>query len=171
MCSVVVQRRDETFCVLDEIVIPRASTIDACEEFMTRFGFHAAGLIVYGDASGNNLKTTGTTDYEMMRRFFRNTPYRVLDYRIPTANPLVRDRVLTMNATLKSADGRVRLKIASKCAELIKDLEEVVFKPGTTAIDKDKDPKRTHLSDALGYLVWAETRSTAKNGEQPRRLL
>ena len=23
-------------------------------------------------------------------------------------------------------------------------------------IDKERDPKRTHLSDALGYLVWQE---------------
>ena len=45
-----------------------------------------AGLIVYGDASGNSLKTTGTTDYEMIREFFLRTPLRAVDYRVPKAN-------------------------------------------------------------------------------------
>ena len=34
-------------------------------------------------------------------------------------------------------------------------------------IDKDRDPRRTHLSDALGYLVWQECRPAgARLGEQ-----
>ena len=171
MCSVVAQRCGETIHVLDEIVIPRASTWDACSEFFTRFGHHASGLIVYGDASGQSLKTSGTTDYQMIRQFFSRTPYRGVDYRVPSANPLVRDRVLMVNSRLRTANGAIHLKVAPGCTELIKDLEEVVFKPGTTIIDKDRDPKRTHLSDALGYLVWQECHSTVRFGEQPRRLL
>jgi hypothetical protein len=171
MSSVVVQRQGEKLAVLDEIVIKRASTWEACEEFFSRFGCHAGGLIVYGDASGNSLKTTGTTDYQMIRQFFGRTPYRGVDYRVPGANPLVRDRVLMMNAQLRTANGDIRLLVSPKCTELIKDLEEVVFKPGTTAIDKDRDSKRTHLSDALGYLVWQENQPRGDFGEQPRRLL
>ncbi len=30
-------------------------------------------------------------------------------------------------------------------------------------IDKDRDPKRTHLSDALGYLVWQEFQGEGGN--------
>lgn len=171
MCSVVAQRCGETIQVLDEIVIPRASTWDACAEFWSRFGHHSAGLIVYGDASGGNLKTSGTTDYDMIRQFFRRTPYKGVDYRVPKANPMVRDRVLMMNARLRAANGAIQLKIAPSCVELIKDLEEVVFKPGTTVIDKERDPKRTHLSDALGYLVWQECHCGVRFGEQSRRLL
>ena len=61
--------------------------------------------------------------------------------------------------------------IAPKCRELIKDLEEVTFKPDTCVIDKDRDAKRTHLSDALGYLAWQEERHSLPVGEQGRRLL
>lgn len=170
MCSVVAQKLGDVLVVLDEIVIPRASTWQACEEFWNRFGYHAAGVIVYGDASGQSLKTTGTTDYQMIRQFFARTPYRGVDYRVPNANPLVRDRVLTMNARLRSANGGTHMTISPKCTELIKDMEEVVFKPGTTVIDKDRDSKRTHLSDALGYLVWQEGQHRPQFGEQPRRL-
>jgi hypothetical protein len=171
MCSVVAQKRGDVIVVLDEIVISRASTWQACEEFWNRFGYQSAGVIVYGDASGQSLKTAGTTDYQMIQQFFSRTPYRNVDYRVPRANPLVRDRILTMNAQLRTANGGVRLQVAPKCTELIKDLEEVVFKPGTTVIDKDRDAKRTHLSDALGYLVWQENQRRSDFGEQPRRLL
>jgi hypothetical protein len=55
--------------------------------------------------------------------------------------------------------------------ELIKDLEEVSYKADSGVIDKDKDPRRTHLSDALGYLVWQECRPQSPVGEQNVRLL
>ena len=171
MCSVVAQKKSDTIEVIDEIVIRRASTWDACEEFWNRFGHHPSGLVVYGDASGQNQKTSGTTDYQMIRQFFSRTPYKTVDYRVPSANPLVRDRVLTVNAKLRTANGETHMKVSPKCKELIKDLEEVVFKNGTTIIDKERDPKRTHLSDALGYLVWQEGHSITRFGEQPRRLL
>jgi hypothetical protein len=48
--------------VLDEIVLRHATTEEACEEFHRRFTGHVAGVVVYGDASGNNLQTTGATD-------------------------------------------------------------------------------------------------------------
>lgn len=171
MCSVVVQKACDHFVVIDEIAISRASTWDACTEFVNRYPHHAAGVIVYGDASGNSERTTGTSDYKMMRDFFARTTYRSLDYRVPRSNPMVRDRVQAMNAVLKSFDGTVRMTIAPRCKELIKDLEEVVFKPGTTVIDKDRDPKRTHLSDALGYVVWQEKERNGQYGEQPRRIV
>jgi hypothetical protein len=106
----------------------------------------------------------------MMQDYFLRTPLRKIDYRVPKANPAVRDRVLMVNAKLRSANGDLQMRIAPQCKELIKDFEEVVWKPGTTQIDKDRDPKRTHLSDALGYLVWQETRSPVRYGEQPNRL-
>jgi hypothetical protein len=171
MCSIVAQRVGEQINVLDEIVMHRVSTRQACAEFFQRFQrYMGSGLVVYGDASGNNLKTSGTTDYEMMRDYFARSPLRSIDYRVPKANPAVRDRVLMVNAKLRTANGDIQMRVAPQCKELIKDFEEVVWKPGTTQIDKDRDAKRTHLSDALGYLVWQETRTSVRYGEQPNRL-
>jgi hypothetical protein len=171
MSSVIAQKQGETFVVLDEIVLSRATTHQACEEFWNRFRHHAGGVVVYGDASGQNLKTTGTTDYQIIRQFFARTPYRYAEYRVPKANPAVRERVQLVNSKLKNAGGEIRMRISSRCKELIKDLEQVTYKPESTVIDKEKDPKRTHLSDALGYLVWQECRSNVRFGEQPTRLL
>ncbi len=76
-----------------------------------------------------------------------------------------------MNAKLFSADEEVRLLVHPRCTGLITDLEEVTFKPDSSIIDKEKDSKRTHLSDALGYLIWQECRPRTKFGEQGRRLI
>jgi hypothetical protein len=93
-----------------------------------------------------------------------------VEYKVPRSNPPVRERVELVNAKLRSAAGDIRLLVDGKCRELIRDFEEVSYKAGTTAIDKDKNPKRTHLSDALGYLVWQECRIQAPVGERPERL-
>ena len=47
----------------------------------------------------------------------------------------------------------------------------MAYKEDSQVIDKDKDPKRTHLSDALGYLVWQELRVAEKVGERGTRLI
>ena len=86
-------------------------------------------------------------------------------------NPHVRDRVNLMNAKLRPASGEIQLLVDRRCKELIKDFEQVAYKEDTNLIDKERDRSRTHLSDALGYLVWQECRPVAAIGYQPYRLL
>src|SRR5256714_5930018 len=57
MSSVIAQFRRHKFFVLDEIVIRRATTRQACEEFRARFPAHDRGVVVYGDASGYHMQT------------------------------------------------------------------------------------------------------------------
>jgi hypothetical protein len=168
MCSLVAQKVKDTVLVHDEIVLGRASTLDACEEFQRRFGYHAAGIEVYGDASGARLQTAGTTDYEMITEFLRRNAYNYT-MRVPRSNPAVRDRIAMMNAKFETASGESRMFVNAKCKELIKDFEQVGYMPDSAIIDKVSDPKRTHLSDALGYLVWQEGRGSV--GERGERLL
>lgn len=165
MCSVVAQIVDECVRVLDEIVLKNATTADACRCFLDRHGGHAGGMVVYGDASGARRQTTGNSDYQMIAECFAERGVR-LEYRVPRANPAVRDRVNVLNARLKTASGRVSLLIDRRCRELIKDLEQVQYMAGTVEIDKGRDRNRTHLSDALGYLVWQESVNRAAIGER-----
>lgn len=171
MSSVIAQRVGDELHVLDEIVIPRSNTVEACREFHGRFARHIGGVVVYGDASGNQRQTTGLSDYQVVRRFMAEHGFGNAGYRVPAANPAVRDRVQLVNARMRNAAGEIRLRVDPKCRELIRDFEEVRYKPGTTLIDKDRDPKRTHLSDALGYLVWQEFGPRPVAGEQGQRLL
>jgi hypothetical protein len=71
---------------------------------------------------------------------------------------------------LTNALGEVQLEIDPRCRELIKDLEEVMFKPDSGVIDKVRDPRRTHASDALGYVIWELFTEKVKAGEMDRRL-
>jgi hypothetical protein len=169
MCSVVAQKdRFGEVRVLDEIVLRRATTEQACEEFEKRFGLPPAGVLVYGDASGAAMQTTGSSDYTMVRSYFRARLAKV-SWRVPQANPPVRDRVALMNAKLRNAKGETSLYIDPKCRELIEDFEQVSYREDSTQIDKDKDRRRTHLSDALGYLIWQEAQG-GQIGERGERL-
>lgn len=154
MSSVLVQRDRDRVVVFDEIVLDRATTEEACQEFENRYKGHSAGVEIYGDASGRNMHTTGTSDYTMLQTFLYRTGFKNVKVRVPTHNPPVIDRVHKVNALLTNALGEVRLQIDPRCKELIKDLEEVMFKPESGVVDKVRDPLRTHASDALGYVIW-----------------
>ncbi len=172
MCSVICQRDGDVILALDEIVLRTSSTPEVWEEFVQRYSKHRGGVRVYGDASGSHAQTaTGTSDFKMIRQFLARN--RALGGELVTApsNPPVRDRVNAVNAHLRNALGERRLFVNRKCRELIQDFEQVCYKPDSGQIDKDSDPRRTHLSDALGYLVWQEFRPVGRVGEQGRRLM
>ncbi len=170
MCSVVAQIRGREVTVLDELVLRRASTRTACEEFTRRYQSFPGALRIYGDACGAHQHTTGMSDYQLMRRVMANLWQGDVEYRVPKANPPVAERVLLVNAKLMPGTQKPELWIGSKCQELAKDFEEVVYSPGAAAVDK-RDGKRTHLSDALGYLLWEEFGDRPTIGERNRRLL
>ena len=171
MSSVIGQRRNGQVWVLEEIFKRSSNTNEVCEEFLRRFGDQKADIVVYGDASGHQHQTTGNTDYEMIRDYFKTRLKVPVRYGAPRSNPQVRDRVNLTNATLRSAAGGIGLLIDKKCIELIKDFEQVSYKEDTNLIDKDRDRMRTHLSDALGYLLWHEGRQLPSIGPRQGRLI
>ncbi len=171
MSSVIVQIAKGVVRVLDEIVIRHGTTQQACEAMLRRYPKHGAGLIIYGDASGSHQQTTGASDYELVKEYFAVHSNMPVQYRVPKANPSVRERINLTNRTLQTASGRIGLLVDPKCKELIKDFEQVCYRADSNQIDKDRDRLRTHLSDALGYLIWQECRPLPTIGERPGRLL
>jgi hypothetical protein len=155
MSSVLVQEHEGRLVVIDEIVLNRATTEEAGLEFENRYKNHGAGLEIFGDASGRNMHTTGTTDYTMLQALLYRAGFRRVKLRVPSSNPPVLSRVQKVNALLTNALGEVRLEVDPRCKELIQDFEQVLFKPDSGVVDKLRDLRRTHASDALGYLVWA----------------
>jgi hypothetical protein len=117
------------------------------------------------------MQTTGNSDYDVVREYFRSHSAGLLDCRVPKANPSVRDRITLTNTKLRNAAGEIGLRIDRRCQELVKDLEHVSYKADSAQIDKDRDRGRTHLSDALGYLLWQECRPGPAVGEQPGRIV
>jgi hypothetical protein len=171
MSSLILQRVGGVVKVVGEIVIRHSTTRQACEQFLTRFPRHDAGVTIYGDASGNQQQTTGSTDYDMIREHFAAHSNVTVSYQVPKANPNVRDRINLTNRQLKSASGKIGLLVDPQCKELIKDFEQVCFKEDSNLIDKDRDRMRTHLTDALGYVLWQECRMAPTIGERSQPIL
>jgi hypothetical protein len=170
MSSVLLQREGDRLAVIDEIVLDRATTEEACMEFENRYKKHAGGLEIYGDASGRNMHTTGSNDYSLLQSFLHKAGFRDIKLSVSPANPAVLSRVQKVNALLTNALGEVRLEVDPQCRELIKDFEEVTFKQDSGVIDKIRDPHRTHASDALGYAIWQLFGDKPKMGEINKRL-
>jgi len=171
LCSLVAQNWRGELRVLDEIVLHRSTTEQACEEFLRKFGKPLGGVVVFGDANGGATHTNSKdTDYEVVRKFFSDLGVTCTK-RVQKANPSVRDRVGLVNAKLCNAQGDVSMIVSPRCKELIDDFEQVAYEEESTRIDKNKDRKRTHASDALGYLIWQEFRERGTVGERGQRLV
>jgi hypothetical protein len=171
MCSVIAQIEKGKVHVMDEIVLSRVTTQQACEEFARRYPRHAAGLVVYADAAGAHAQTAGPSDHWVLTEFFRSGEYGEAKFKIPPSNPPVRERITLLNSRLTSADGTRSVVVSDRCHELIKDFEQVTYKENSQVVDKDRDSRRTHLSDALGYLVWQEFSRPRGSLERNRRLV
>jgi len=171
MSSVVAQRSDEAMWVVDEIYLRDGTTQAACEAFVDRHGNHRAGVVVYGDAAGKHRKTSGVSDFEIVQEYLRTYSDLTVTTKLQDANPQVKERVNLVNRQLRNMAGKVTLTVNRNCRELIKDLNEVCYKAETSEIDKNRDRMRTHLSDALGYLVWQEYQERPTGGPRNIRLI
>lgn len=141
--------------VFDEIYMKNSNTEEACKEFKARYPNHSSGIILYGDATGQARHTSSNvTNWKIIENELGQ--YRV-ERRVPLKNPNERDRVNAVNAMLCNSKGTRRVQVnPQKCKHLIRDLEQVSFKDGTTQIDKTKDFSLTHPSDAIGYMIEKE---------------
>jgi hypothetical protein len=165
--------------VLEELSLRNADTITMCERFeqcaapylqayQAANGGAPLPVTIYGDATGDARSTSSKTDYDLIREFFRGKGQFKVQFDYPKTNPPVKDRVNSVNAMLKNATGSIRIRVHPACKELITDFYEVTWKQSDRfELDKVSDKKRTHLSDALGYLVW---RVAPINGFQRQNL-
>ena len=182
MCAVVGQlMHDGKVHVLDEIVLEDSHTPAACRAFLERLdGWRLNSphrLWLHGDATGDNRHSSASrTDWQIVRDFLRGYGWRFefSDY-VPRENPPLRDRINCVNALLENQLGQRRLLIHPRCQELIRDLEQVAWRTDTQghrAKELDKsDWRRTHTSDALGYMIARQFPMQASVGFQSQRLL
>jgi PBSX family phage terminase large subunit len=138
MTAVLFQFYNNTIHVFDEIFLRNSDTFKMCKELKSR-GY--AGLRVIPDSTGGNRKTSGQSDFDILKQ----NGFTVMS----VYNPFVVDRVNNVNRLL--TDGRI--KINPKCKKLINDLEQVAWKDNK--LDQKGESKLlTHISDCLGYGAW-----------------
>lgn len=138
--------RQELHC-FDEIILNGSDTYEAIEEFKGRYPVaYPRSVVVYGDASGNARDTrSNLTDYTLLRKA------GFVNQKVPRSNPPVRDRHNAVNAMLCNAAGDLRIKIHPRCKTLIKGLETVQIKKGSSYLEEETYSQ--HVTTALGYLI------------------
>jgi Terminase large subunit, T4likevirus-type, N-terminal len=176
MCSVIGRRDGDRVYILDEFTLADCNTETACVRFFERIWAYSRlmrlrEIHVYGDATGNGRNSAASrTDWQIVRDFCKRQPFDV-SFQVPRANPPVKDRVNCLNAMLHNQAGYQRLYVDPKCKELIQDFERVHWKKdpaGNSLVMVDKsDPARTHVSDALGYMIAREFGMLPEYGERP----
>jgi Terminase large subunit, T4likevirus-type, N-terminal len=173
------EKRVKTLRIFDELWLSNSNTAEACGEFYNRIEPYLERnpnltVKIYGDASGSARQTAAgpgaKSDWEIVRREMKRFGIQATFF-YKSSNPGVKNRVAAVNSLLKSSSGEVRTFIDPKCKKLIKDLEQVAWKPGTALIEKEKDPELTHISDALGYLVETEAGIRSQGGFMGERIV
>jgi hypothetical protein len=103
-------------------------------------------ITVYPDASGQNTSSKNASQSDLS--ILRDAGFTV---RVDSANPAVKDRILSMNAMILNADGSRRWKVnTDRCPKLTEALEQQAYdKHG----EPDKDSGFDHPVDAQGYFI------------------
>jgi hypothetical protein len=140
--------------VFDEIFLRNSNTIEACQEFKTRYPNHGMGIALYGDATGKSRSTqSNISNYQIIENELGL--YKIENH-VDTRNPAERDRINAVNGMMCNSNGVRNIFVNPNCKNLIRDFEQVSYKEGSTQIDKAKDLRLTHASDAFGYFVESE---------------
>ena len=137
--TVYVQRDGgRTWHAVDELV-NMYDTPEMVRIINSRYADHQ--VYIYPDASGKSRKTVDASksDIALLEQ-------AGLWVRVNKRNPMVKDRILSMNAALES--GRVKVN-AAKCPVTAECLEQQVYKNG----EPDKSNGRDHQNDATTYPI------------------
>jgi len=142
VCVAVVQNHNIYF--VDEIVLKGSNTDEVCDELKRRYP--TSKIVMYPDPAGKSKHTSsgGRSDHSILR----NAGFGV---NVRHAHTPVRDRVNAVNSKLKNAKGVRSMFIDPKCKQIIKSLERMTYKEGSSVINKDGE--NDHMADAVGYLV------------------
>jgi hypothetical protein len=145
MSAVLFHIKNNVVSIFDEIVIYSSNTDEFIEELLTRYP-DKSKIIIYPDPASRQRKTSagGKTDLMLLQN-------AGLSVKCKNTHALVRDRVNSVNAKLKSFDGKRTILIDNSCKTLINSLLKQIYKEGTTIPEKDNG--YDHMTDALGYAI------------------
>lgn len=141
MTAVMVQAYDNMIYIIDEFYLMSSNTDEMGKKIKEKYGLRPK---IVPDSTGKALKTSaaGMTDHQILK----DLGFEVLNVH----NPFRVDRYNCVNRLFESS----KCVVDINCVKLIRDLESVVYREGTNFPDVTKDKTLTHISDALGYVLW-----------------
>lgn len=136
-------RHGDIMYQIDEVYMNDSNTGELANEIKSRYP--TSKIFAYPDPAGRQRKTSanGQTDFTILS----NAGFVV---KAPNSHNLVRDRINSYNARLKTVDGRVHLYIDPKCKHTIETMEKFAYKEGTQTPDKNGFD---HMFDAASYCI------------------
>jgi PBSX family phage terminase large subunit len=137
MTAAVCQKTRAGVVVFDEIWMNDANTYEISDEIKRRYGDWNSTITIYPDHTGAGRKTSSImSDHQILKKAGFNVK--------TSRNPLKEDRFNAINGMLDHN----KIQILKKCKMLRRDLRQVMYEENADYL--------THISDALGYLVWRE---------------
>lgn len=140
MTATICQIYNDKVHVIDEAYLTNSNTREMGKHLLEKYG----KIKIVCDSTGNK-RTTNSSYGESDIKILKDAGHDVLKAR----NPFRIDRYNSLNSLLD----KNRILINNKCSKLIRDLEQVSYKDGTNLPDVSQSDL-THISDALGYLVY-----------------
>lgn len=140
--------------------------MDACVEFMAQYPpseWADVPVRVYGDPSGYFGSHLSASDaYDTIRQHLSRY-YRRVELLAARAAPSIQSRLERVNALLANEE----FLVAAWLRNTIKSLTNTALKKGMWQIDKPKDDDVTHWGDALGYMLFQETKESDLGRHSP----
>jgi hypothetical protein len=146
MATVVAIKVGDECHVLEALELHTSNTEEVAAEIVRRY--KGRPIIVCPDPSANQRRTSavaGTTDITILQ-----SHGLIVDVH-PSAIPIP-DRINAVQTMLKDANGKRRLHVHPNAKALIRGLDGMTYKDGTSLPDKSLG--LDHITDALGYLIW-----------------
>lgn len=163
MSWVLAHKNADSISFFDEIVIENTTTAKACDEFYARYPQHRGGIVINGDASGDNRSCVSEyTNYVIMRKKLASFGYNDVDIAIRAFNPPVKNRIAAFNAMVRDANGAAKLFIDPKCEKLIYNMQNLKYREGSSQLDlpsfyqiRNRRELKflSHPFDAASYMV------------------
>jgi hypothetical protein len=178
----------EILAQIDEFEVWSGGTQAACEQIVSRYADHVAGVTVIGDATGNRQDTrSSTTDWQIIRKNFAKMHEVVVIQgllqqsnlktgEVTYSNPPRRDTINIANRLLRDAMGRVHVcllpKSEFKSGGVARSVASAKNKPDGNIDDSNdkkegRDLPRLHFFDTFRYICfWHNGGTIGMTGEE-----
>lgn len=149
--------QDKVLNIIQAINTPDANTRKQCEILVSKLQSWNGEIIIYGDATNTRRTESANvndTNWTIVKEYF--PPSDKISYKVPEANPNIKERTGWVNSKIKNFGGQVGLYVNKDFAgPVIMDFEQVIWaKDGKT---KDKsNTMLNHNSDNIDYIVAQE---------------
>ena len=136
MCWLIAQLEGNCVFFIDEIALENATTTDAARVFLSRYGKHQGGIVINGDASGDNRSTVSEyTNYVILRNLLFAHGHKNLEIALRRYNPPIKNRIHAFCSKVKNFKGECTLFVDPRCEKLLYNMYNLKYREGSSQLD------------------------------------